>query len=510
MRTYKSQYIRTVSAKILLAGFLQLIGWILVSFSEGGICMSRALPNSRLHALCLTTALVVSTAACSWNGGADSSTRSLSDLALGDSRIILAGANGCPSADATFVGGCLRVPERRDTADSTMLQIFFQYVNEPKDDRETIVVLNGGPGASLTCYSNVPQILKLSERYNVLFYDPRGVARSSAITSANVASLDPYNYGTPENSADLSDLVSHVVRKPVILLGHSYGAHLGFAFSVQHPEQVKAYIDSNGASDNLGFLLQPGRKSSFINKGVREVEGEKLDALVKLIQQGKAHDASGKVISMEEIAIFMSLAVSSFKGQQTGIKDYFDALFAANSSEIAKLLAEGTVRSREESAEQKSTRLDFVPGEGINPYVNKGIVCGEMYREESFSVLNESDKNLVQQAINALCAGLPKAPASRIFDAKPLLYKIKTPVLIVSGDSDPLVAPETQKRDFEILKALGANVSLWTFQNTGHQIFFESPKCTEKVLNEFLARIGTGEDPGAREDVCIEESVIQD
>ncbi len=54
---------------------------------------------------------------------------------------------------------------------------------------------------------------KLAEHYNVLFFDQRGVGRSSAVTRENVANIDPKNYGTPENVEDIADLVSRVVKK---------------------------------------------------------------------------------------------------------------------------------------------------------------------------------------------------------------------------------------------------------------------------------------------------------
>lgn len=450
---------------------------------------------------------------CSLLSHSTARSQSLSGLAQNDPDIVLAGTDGCPEADPNFVGGCLRVPERRGATDSTTLQIFFQYVGEPKEDRDTVVVLNGGPGGALTFYAKIPQFLALAEKYNVIFYDQRGVARSSAITNANVASLDLNNYGTPENVEDLSDLVTHVVKKPILVLGHSYGAHLGFAFAVQHPEQVKAYMALNGSSDNLGILLQPRRKTELIQKGLAEIEGEQFNVLLQLIQQGKAHDAAGKVISIGDFQLNMSLLVSTFQGQKTGIKDYLNALVKANAEEMQKIRIAGTTSRSEspapllkrDSPEPRLTRFDFVTQQDLNFFVNTATSCGEMFREETFSVLQEADKTFALKFREAVCANSPKAPVSRIFDTKPHLNKIKSPVLIVSGDSDPLVAPEAQKRDFELLKSLGADVTLWTFQETGHQIFTESPTCTQKVFSEFLAHVMSAESGVASEHVCVEK-----
>jgi len=100
-------------------------------------------------------------------------------------------------------------------------------------DGRPLVILHGGPGLSSSYLA--PDLVSLSDRYRLIFYDQRGSGRSTVVT-------DPARL-TLENHVDDVDTVRRQFGlERFVLVGHSWGAAPAAFFARAHPERVAALI----------------------------------------------------------------------------------------------------------------------------------------------------------------------------------------------------------------------------------------------------------------------------
>ena len=104
------------------------------------------------------------------------------------------------------------------TTGSPLYWAKYGRTNAPK-----LLLLHGGPGAD-HCYM-LPQMLRLGERYDLLFYDQRGGGRSKS------DGRDPITWRT--HVEDLGALVIEFGLEPLSLLGYSWGAMLALLYTIE-------------------------------------------------------------------------------------------------------------------------------------------------------------------------------------------------------------------------------------------------------------------------------------
>ena len=114
---------------------------------------------------------------------------------------------------------------------------------EGPPDAQTIVVLHGGAGGD---FRSLLGLSALSETHRVVFYDQRGTGLSERVPEERLT-LDGY----------LEELDAVIALaspgRPVVLIGHSWGAMLASAYFGAHPERVDrailiepGYLDTDG------------------------------------------------------------------------------------------------------------------------------------------------------------------------------------------------------------------------------------------------------------------------
>ncbi|WP_406186228.1 alpha/beta fold hydrolase [Streptomyces sp. NBC_01006] len=86
----------------------------------------------------------------------------------------------------------------------------------------TVIKVHGGPGS----WDESPQPGPLLSRWATLTcWDQRGAGRSDRV--------GPYSLA--QSVADLDAIRTHTGHERVVLLGHSYGAHLALIYALTHP-----------------------------------------------------------------------------------------------------------------------------------------------------------------------------------------------------------------------------------------------------------------------------------
>jgi len=109
---------------------------------------------------------------------------------------------------------------------------------------EPIVVLHGGPGLEHTYL--LPQMGKLSQRYQLIFYDQRATGGSIAGTDSSSITLDNF-------VKDLEGIRMAFDLDKMNLLGHSWGGMLAMFYGIKYPQNVNSLmlIGSGGARSDF-------------------------------------------------------------------------------------------------------------------------------------------------------------------------------------------------------------------------------------------------------------------
>ena len=391
----------------------------------------------------------------------------------------------CPEGDEGFQAGCLVINEAENNPNSRKIRLFYEWYGKFEPEKKVIVILNGGPGGALTQYNNFKSFLNLATNYNILFYDQRGVGRSSVISKENLSNVDLGFYHTKNNIEDIETIRKRIIKQEqIILLGHSYGAHLAYGYAVKYPQHVLKLISLNGATDNLGFLLQSHKRIVALSKVIAQIDEKKFDALFTLVERGKAKWVDGNTIGLSDFQMVLAGEISFYYGQTEGLMKKLEQLMGVNKEQIDIVLSEGVAT---ENTKRSVFRFDFNQHETINEVINKYIVCHDFITMAEINLLDSDEaKAAARQTYPNLCGNMANADDIQVFDIKDKLYLLNMPTLIVGGSHDPLIAPEVQRRDFELIWEHNSQTSLLIMQKTGHPVMVENPKCLESVMQGFL------------------------
>ena len=130
----------------------------------------------------------------------------------------------------------LPIPAPRSSGYTTSTRVPLYWARYGPEDAKTILVLHGGPGASHDYL--LPQMLELTDRYQLLFYDQRGGGRSRTDDPT------PITWRMLVN--DLTKLIEEFWLEPLSILGYSWGGLLALLYSldaaydrkIRHPRRL--------------------------------------------------------------------------------------------------------------------------------------------------------------------------------------------------------------------------------------------------------------------------------
>lgn len=142
------------------------------------------------------------------------------------------------------------------------LRLHVQTFGAP--DAPVIIVLHGGPGGD---HRSLLPLRALSDRHRVVFYDQRGAGLSERVADAALT--------LGNHVAELDALATaHSPDRPVILIGHSWGAILAAAYLGRHPDRVeKAVLIEPGFLDGAGWQAFEARARTLVADQWRTLRG---------------------------------------------------------------------------------------------------------------------------------------------------------------------------------------------------------------------------------------------
>ncbi|HEU4630735.1 MAG TPA: alpha/beta hydrolase [Gemmatimonadaceae bacterium] len=116
----------------------------------------------------------------------------------------------------------LPIPAPRASGYTTSTRVPLYWARYGPEDAKTILVLHGGPGASHDYL--LPQMLELTDRYQLLFYDQRGGGRSRTDDPT------PITWRMLVN--DLTKVIEEFWLEPLSILGYSWGGLLALLYAL--------------------------------------------------------------------------------------------------------------------------------------------------------------------------------------------------------------------------------------------------------------------------------------
>lgn len=409
--------------------------------------------------------------------------------------------DSCPLADAGFRAGCLQVGLTLDalsqsaptstpsllTSATAPLRLFYQWHGDFVPGREVIVILNGGPGGDLRDYLDLPEFIPHANRYNLLFYDQRGTGRSGALRESDAHSARLDNFRTRHHIADLEALREFVIRqKKIILLGHSYGAHLALGYAARYPGNVSKVIAVNGASDTLGFVLQAHAKKQAVERVLQSIDEKTLGVFFDMLDAGKNVKENGQQFRYDDFLAYMRENIKTYKGQTQNIPRLIEG-FANLGGHHPQPIADSLPALPTGPTGHKSSPPPLIQST-FNRLANSFIVCHDLLTASVVGALPEGA--LKSSAVSARaknCAAFVDSPFSEeAFDVKEGLGRITVPVLLAGGSHDPLMPFEVQERDYTLMAQKNAHSVLLRMENVGHDFFSENPACSQLALAGFL------------------------
>ncbi|MFZ4516740.1 MAG: alpha/beta hydrolase, partial [Microthrixaceae bacterium] len=191
----------------------------------------------------------------------------------------------------------LAVPLDWSRPDGPTIELALGRIPARGSSKGTVVTNPGGPGGSgLDFLSGEPVSPALSERYDTVSWDPRGVGSSTAVTCSDgvgpylqldsdpdtpdeQAALDAAarkvsaacgtadgpllpHVGTAEVARDLEAIRRALGQGPLNYIGFSYGTQIGQQYAARFPDQIRTMVLDGVVDPSLGyteFLLGQAR-----------------------------------------------------------------------------------------------------------------------------------------------------------------------------------------------------------------------------------------------------------
>ena len=173
------------------------------------------------------------------------------------------------------------------------LRLHMRTLDGPPD-APTVIVLHGGAGGD---FRSLLGLSALADTHRVVFYDQRGAGLSERV-SAEHLTLDGYL----EELDAVIGLTSQ--DRPVVLIGHSWGAMLASAYLGAHPDRVdRAVLIEPGYLDAEGKLAWEDRAAQYMS-GARYLGQAILNGVRAAHVTGPDDQASDDFLIGQMVGVF--------------------------------------------------------------------------------------------------------------------------------------------------------------------------------------------------------------
>ena len=429
--------------------------------------------------------------------------------------------------------GTLLRPENPDDEASPSIEIAVAVVPaldlEPEPD--PFVPLAGGPGGSAiefyAAYSNAFE--QVRRHRDVLLVDQRGTGSSSRmdcdvddavlegqvemeqvveVTQDCLAALphDPRFFTTSVAVTDLEAVRQALGYGPLNLYGVSYGTRVAQHFAKRYPDSTRSVVLDGVVPPQI--LLGP------------EIATQAQTALDEIFARCADDEACSSAFpdlpqsfrelrdSLEQAPVTVELANPADGRRETvefGATELAGAVrllaYNARSIAILPLLIDAAARGNVEPLAAQFQMISAQMADALALGMHNAVMCSEdapFYDDTAidYEALEASYIGIVQlDAIRAMCRVWPPGPVDDDFRA-PLDTAV--PVLLLSGDADPITPPRYASLAMVDLER--ARHLIGVHQGHGQA----AVGCTPRLIGEFVASA----DPLALDAACLERSFV--
>lgn len=388
--------------------------------------------------------------------------------------------------------GCVVVPENPQLVEGVSISLCYQWLNTYDPDKQTFIFLVGGPGAGFSYYLKFRDFwlnTKLGQKYNILFFDPRGVASSSEINANSFIQSDLRQYTLTNMTNDIESLRKKLLgEQSVGLIGHSTGGHQVFDYAIRFPGHVFEIISLHGGVSGLGFLTQTYYRLSEWQKAGVGIDSAKLVRLQQLIQSGAACDQDGSKLSTTAWSQISSFALYGTVPQRQILPGLLDSLIQGNVE--SKHFCKAVTSSAKKLIPDIPSNDPLNAMAGINLIINQNVVCSNFITKGAVSSLPSPFYDPTFSYIwSTQC--LPLLSNGKIvenqFDLRHLIPKIKVPIMIVGANRDQWIPFAVQKEIWQNMSASQTEIGkIAELNQCGHFSFYECPDQLKSALDEFV------------------------
>ena len=402
-----------------------------------------------------------------------------------------------PGVSGSVVCGTLEVPENRAQPGRKIpLNIVVLKATGPVRKPDPILPLQGGPGQAATPLAGfyARALAPLREDRDIVLVDVRGTGRSNPLpcdftTAAAMGSgdllpsavvtecrkaaerhADPKQYTTAEITRDLEDVRRAMKVERWNTYGTSYGTRLGQEYLRRYPAAIRTATLKGVAAPSLAIPLPYARDwQGVLERTLAPATRDQLAAVLSALRQKPLtvmHDGM-------QVAISAGLLAEALRNQMynpASIPAAIRIIESASKGDFAPA-AQTIVRLRRAWSNDLaigmflsvtcSEDIPRIPSSGLDRHVG-GTLLGD------FRVRQQTEA----------CRQWPSALPPRD-NGKPVVSDV--PVLLVSGDIDPVTPPSYGE---EVLRGLrnGRHIVL---KNHGHAMGPEAP-CIVAIMKQFI------------------------
>jgi pimeloyl-ACP methyl ester carboxylesterase len=380
----------------------------------------------------------------------------------------------------------------------------------------------GGPGVSGVDFVlggiHVPQFARIRERFDVVSFDPRGVARSRAVECnvvpppfpddvSNDEGLEEYfdelgrryaracveqngafvtHIGTNNVARDIDMIRQALGERQITYAAGSYGTELGAVYVSLFPQRVRAaLLDGGVGPDYRDYLMEflqdyaNGFETSlqYLDRTCRR------DANCRLA-------ATGVVAAYDEVAARLRMApVTSPDGTTVTERALSNVVAFLLQDELLGPLTVSTVADAQGGNYQLLFLLVRAIGNGGSALVP--VFCNDYgTRRDAAEYLPVDEVNgarsprfggrfMIAEFVS-LCAAWPRSDTPVIRNVK---GKTNVPVLLVGNHFDPNTPLAGIRR---MARALGMERSLIRYEGGGHTAFANGSSCIQDAIESYL------------------------
>jgi pimeloyl-ACP methyl ester carboxylesterase len=442
------------------------------------------------------------------------------------------------SAGPAFPGikarcGTLLRPQNPDDPGSSEIEIAVAVVPaldlEPEAD--PFVPLAGGPGGSaIEFYAGYSRAFEHVRRHrDILLVDQRGTGSSSRmdcdvdvdiiegnfseeqvleITRDCLDALphDPRFFTTSVAVTDLEAVREALGYGSLNLYGVSYGSRVAQHFAKRYPEATRSIVLDGVVppqvvlGPEIATEAQEALDTIFARCAADAACNERFPDLPDAFRSIRAELEEGPVVVETPNPVTGSIEVSEFGSAELAGAVRLLA-YNANSMAIVPLLIDAAAGGNFEPLAAQFQMIAAQMSSALALGMHNSIMCSEdapFYDDETidYEALEASYIGVVQlDAIKAMCSVWPAGPVDDDFRA-PLDTGI--PVLLLSGDADPITPPRYAALAMVDLER--ARHLIGVHQGHGQA----AVGCTPRLIGEFVATA----DPAGLDAGCLERSFV--